>query len=395
MGFLDLFKPKLQHPNWRIRKAAIQKVTDQKVLIDVAKNDEDRFVREAAITQLTDQKVIVDIAKNDKTYSVRKAAIEKLTDKKSLADIAKNDTTYSVRNSAYKKMGKEDCQQALIDVVRNDKNKNVRKVAVEKITDQKVLVDIAKNDKAYSVHKAAIEKIIDQKVIVDIAKNDTTYSVRKAAIERLTDQKTLADIAKNDEDRFFRKAAIKKVTDQKVLVDVAKNDEDRFVREAAIEKVTGAAADTSHKGLPPTPTISRTSEDSSAVQLIEIIGERQKGKQISIPISEDDGRDFEISEQLLKSIGASDGTFENVRGKWGNNLSGHQIIVHFPTLDEFQVAHTEIEDGQVASLTKCVAIRTGDNHITMVRFGQWTFRERVQTANRCSELGGEVYIITK
>ena len=39
MGFFDLFKPKWKHSNPEIRKAAIDKITDQSILADILKND--------------------------------------------------------------------------------------------------------------------------------------------------------------------------------------------------------------------------------------------------------------------------------------------------------------------------------------------------------------------
>ena len=79
MAFLDLFKPKWKHSNLKIRVATVENLTDQKVLIDIVKNDKNSTVRKTAVENLTDQKVLADITKNDKyDYHVRKAAKERL-----------------------------------------------------------------------------------------------------------------------------------------------------------------------------------------------------------------------------------------------------------------------------------------------------------------------------
>jgi len=80
MAILDLFRPKWKHSNWKVREAAIEKLTDQNVLIDIAKNDEDYNVRTAAIEKITDQNVIIDVAKTDKNDKVRTAARNKISD---------------------------------------------------------------------------------------------------------------------------------------------------------------------------------------------------------------------------------------------------------------------------------------------------------------------------
>jgi hypothetical protein len=73
-----------------VRKAAVEKLTDQYALADVAKNDNERDVREAAVKKphLTDQRALADVAKNDRYFSVRRAAFEKLTEPEALRSVA-------------------------------------------------------------------------------------------------------------------------------------------------------------------------------------------------------------------------------------------------------------------------------------------------------------------
>ena len=65
--------------NEYVRAEAVSKPTDQNVLIDIARNDNNRNVREVAVFKLTDQKVLADIAQNDKDKYVREAAANKMT----------------------------------------------------------------------------------------------------------------------------------------------------------------------------------------------------------------------------------------------------------------------------------------------------------------------------
>ena len=67
---------------WAARKAAVDKLTNQDVLADIAKNDSDSDVRKAAVENkyLIDQSVMADIAKNDRDNNVSMAAIERITD---------------------------------------------------------------------------------------------------------------------------------------------------------------------------------------------------------------------------------------------------------------------------------------------------------------------------
>lgn len=54
---------------------AVERVTAQTVLADIAKNDKDIDVREAAVGHVTEQGVLADVAKNDEDYNVREAGV--------------------------------------------------------------------------------------------------------------------------------------------------------------------------------------------------------------------------------------------------------------------------------------------------------------------------------
>jgi len=70
---------------------------------------------------------------------------------------------------------------------------------------------------------------------INIAKNDKDKNVRKAAVQRISDyhQKVLISIAKNDEDEYVRTEAVRKITDVQILVEIKYNDIDDDVRWAA------------------------------------------------------------------------------------------------------------------------------------------------------------------
>ncbi len=228
-----------------IRKAAIEKLTDQTLLADIAKNANSSNIQKAAIEKLTDQTILADIVENTFSLDVRKAAIEKLTDQTLLADIAKNTKgLWAVRKAAIEKLTD---QTILADIAKNTKEFwAARTAAIEKLTDQTILADIVKKTYSSDISKATIEKLTDQTILADIAKNANSLNVRKAAIEKLTDQTEkltdqtlLADIAKNTKGLWaVRKAAIEKLTDQTILADIAINEKDSDVREAAVVKLT-------------------------------------------------------------------------------------------------------------------------------------------------------------
>src|SRR5690606_37937651 len=120
-----------------------KRITDQTVLVEIAKNDSDWYVRGAAMERVTDQAVLTETAKSDSDWYVRRVAMERIADPKLLPKIADNHFY-------------ED------EDVRRSK---VKLIVIEHITDQAILMEIAKNDSDIHIREAAAQRITDQKTL--------------------------------------------------------------------------------------------------------------------------------------------------------------------------------------------------------------------------------------
>jgi hypothetical protein len=78
MGLLDLFKPAWQHSDWKKRRKAVEKITDQSILKEVVLKDKESFVRRAAVWKITDQAFLREVALKDKNEVVRYAAVSRI-----------------------------------------------------------------------------------------------------------------------------------------------------------------------------------------------------------------------------------------------------------------------------------------------------------------------------
>jgi len=171
------------------RESAIKELTDQKVLVDIAKNDKEAWVRCSAVDKLTDQVILTEIAKSDKDSRPRQHAVRKLFDQSVLAEIAKNDENWEVRDAAVSRLTNT---QNLIDVANNSKSCKA----------------IFGNDEKDRVRFIAADKLIDQtfvqNVFLEIAKNKANYeSLREDAIKKLTDKDMLNSIVNGEKDDYY------------------------------------------------------------------------------------------------------------------------------------------------------------------------------------------------
>ena len=128
-------------------------------LIGIVKNGKGPFRNEAA-QKINDQSVLIEIAKNDEDFLVRATSAQKISD-----------------------------ESVLIDIATNDENSYVRRAAAQKISDESVLIDIAMNDEDTYVRRAAAQKISDESVLDDIALNEeklTKVICEKCGSENMT-----------------------------------------------------------------------------------------------------------------------------------------------------------------------------------------------------------------
>ena len=63
MSVFDLFRPRWQHSNWKVRMESVEKLTDQKKLARIALTDKESRVRES----INDVKILGEIAVNPKS----------------------------------------------------------------------------------------------------------------------------------------------------------------------------------------------------------------------------------------------------------------------------------------------------------------------------------------
>ena len=250
------FKPVWMSADWKKAFRTVSQLTDQKELKNVALNAEDVRVRKLAIERLSDQKKLADIAKENKgcwidgNSNVRKAAIEKLTDLTILNRIANSpDSEYYVCKWMVGDGGLALRIKTvdLRDVAHNRVLELRKKLLsdVMNLTNQALLADIAQNAIYSDVCLAAADRLDDkalaQEVYAGIA-NSADQDMSKKATERLTAPKALANVAKNSKHGEVRLMAADKLKDkalaEEVYAEVAKNGEEWDVRKAALERLT-------------------------------------------------------------------------------------------------------------------------------------------------------------
>lgn len=87
MGLFDKLKPKHKSKHLHERREAAKKTNNQKILADLAMNDEHWMVRREAIQKVSDKKVLLYVARNDRDKICRRMALEKFDENEVPSDL--------------------------------------------------------------------------------------------------------------------------------------------------------------------------------------------------------------------------------------------------------------------------------------------------------------------
>jgi len=229
----------IQTSNYITRNTVMATITEPQAFVDIARRCDDRGTRQKALGQLMDKNDIIDVVMYTSYTDVCVTAIGRITDQAELLDIINKAYSSDAKIQAILRITD---QTALISIAQDNRlHVEVRRYALDKITDQNIVADIAKRDSNRDMRIIAVARVKDEALLYEISlynKHIENIYVRIEAVKRIRNQEWLADIAKNDCGIHVRLEAVKNLEKQDVLFDIYRNDEDSHVREATIPRIT-------------------------------------------------------------------------------------------------------------------------------------------------------------
>ena len=199
MGFFDFLKPSWQTRNQEKALKTVAKEEDQQKLAEIARNAPLFVVSRAAFQKLSDQGVLAEIAKNFLNNGpTLLLVVERLTDQQVLGDIAQSNCAEYVRVAALDKLTDSALAHKIFSEIikkaKKSNNSSIRLDAVRFLSTQSLLAVLAKDDPDFGVREAAAGKLTDQETLTQIAKFDTHLVVREAAVKNMTDRALAQEI---------------------------------------------------------------------------------------------------------------------------------------------------------------------------------------------------------
>jgi hypothetical protein len=148
-----------EHPNPKVRMAAVEKLEDAEALVKVACTDESPRVRLTAALRLADDTLLERVAREGEHLDARLVAVERIFS-----------------------------QGVLADLLRSPKNLELIGMCFSRITDRRIIESIAE-DPAYSpaVRRMAVEYYADESYLEDASKQAEPERKSEEAVEAFVD----------------------------------------------------------------------------------------------------------------------------------------------------------------------------------------------------------------
>ena len=241
----------LNNPFSHIRLATLTRITDESLLSSedlsgllnsVAINDPNEFIVKLAVenNSFNSQEVLISLAESGHDEEIRKIAISKITDEKILSDFALNDSSVFIRREAI--LNPNLCDfDILSEVIRNDSDEFNRHWACEKINDKDYLLKLLFNKSFYHrLDDLSLNHNLDcEDYFKGIYENSDDEYHRLVSVNLIKDNTFLDNVVLNESDVKIRLEAIKNnyFSNQKILNDLISRENDSDILFYAISKI--------------------------------------------------------------------------------------------------------------------------------------------------------------
>lgn len=149
------------HPNPKVRMAAVEKLDDPDALVDVACTDDSPRVRITAVLRLADDLHLEKVARDGEYLDARLVAVERVFSQGVLADLLKSHENLELIGMCFSRI----TDRRIIESIAEDPaySPAVRRMAVEYYADESFLEDAAKAADAEPERKSeeAVEAFVD------------------------------------------------------------------------------------------------------------------------------------------------------------------------------------------------------------------------------------------
>jgi hypothetical protein len=239
----------------------------------------DAAVRAEAVRALggDDTALLADIARSDDDPQVRRIALDKLSDPDLLAELAERESDPSVRAHARNRAVDRFLSAALAG--QGDVDGAILWLAG--LDEQRPLAQLACRAASAQHRRRAVEKMSDPRALAEVVRDAREQDLALSALARLDDVELLRGLAMDIDSRDRGAAVVDRIDDDTVLAAVAARAKNKGVRTRANKRLQArrsAAGDAGATGGEVAAVIEPQSwQQQQRVQLVRVVEERARG----------------------------------------------------------------------------------------------------------------------
>ena len=241
----------LNHPDSLLRLATINRICDESILSknelsllleEMLLNDPDSYILKNVCENpnMTNQDVLIKVSKSSSDETLKRQAIKKIADEKILTDFALNDSNEYIRREAILNPNLKDLD-VIYEILRLSSDEFNRIVAIYKIPDRQSLLKIIYK-KPLQHRLAEISRNFDFSLndyFLNVFKTETDEYKRRVAVNFISDSDILENVVLNDGRAEIRADAIKNINfkNQKIMDELILNETDPKVLLEIVSKI--------------------------------------------------------------------------------------------------------------------------------------------------------------
>ncbi len=175
---VELLEPlALEHVNWRVRRAAAVRISNQALLARIAREDASRHVRRVALERLEDQARLLEAALEESDPELSRLASARLSDAAALGRLIVEGARSADRVEAVRRVTDDG---VLIELARMDRDPAVRRAAVAGLSEPARLAMLGSED---GFLRAAAVANLPWGLVPDAMLDDADLRVRAAILD--------------------------------------------------------------------------------------------------------------------------------------------------------------------------------------------------------------------
>lgn len=191
MTLFDFFRPSWKNSNPKIRIEAVRQLNDGKVSIlkEVIINDPDVNIRKLAIKKINNPKLLSEIIADVPDLIIQQTIKERIDDLLTIDIIKEGDFSLAMERLVHVGDAK-----FLLEIAEKALLESIRYAAVKKISDFKSLSHLILSSKQYNIVKLALEQINEDGQLKELVLRIKDKELIGNIIEKITDRRVLDDL---------------------------------------------------------------------------------------------------------------------------------------------------------------------------------------------------------